>query len=220
MTFSPVEAAGKQFALAFLEIVEPPEERKRIPLKFNPTEYQLNKANTFAEIPIPGLASPPLQWIRGGAETLTMEVLIDTSDTLKSVRTEYVDALRRLLDRNKKLHAPPIVQFTWEKFQFKGVLESLATSYVMFDPKGVPLRARLNITMKEYRPVEVQTRDPRNTSADVDKSWMVSRGETLSAIAGAVYKDPGLWRVLAEANDIADPRSLEPGRVLTVPRLV
>jgi nucleoid-associated protein YgaU len=220
VTVSPIEAAGRELAVAYLEVVEPPGTKvPRVPLKFNPTEYQLKKSNTFAEIAIPGLPSPPLQWIRGGAETLTMDVLVDTSDTLEDVRVKYVNGLRALLDPNDKLHAPPVVVFVWEKDVFRGVLESLTTSYVLFDPNGVPLRARLNLSMKEYRPVNVQVTEHRKSSFDVDKSWMTARGDTLSAIAGFVYKDPGLWRVLAEANGITDPRTLEPGRLLTIPRL-
>jgi nucleoid-associated protein YgaU len=44
-------------------------------------------------------------------------------------------------------------------------------------------------------------------------------GETLSGIAAAVYDDAELWRPLAVANDIDDPRSLTPGQQLTVPSL-
>jgi nucleoid-associated protein YgaU len=53
----------------------------------------------------------------------------------------------------------------------------------------------------------------------VDKTWLVAVGDRLDRIAFAVYKDAGLWRVLAEANRIADPRTLEPGRLLDVPKL-
>jgi nucleoid-associated protein YgaU len=47
----------------------------------------------------------------------------------------------------------------------------------------------------------------------------VRRGDTLSSIAAAVYRDPGLWREIARANDIKDPRILPPGRLLLLPRL-
>lgn len=219
MISTPIEAAGREFADARLQIISPAVDNPIIPLKFNPTEYQLNKANTFAEIAIPGLESPPLQWIRGGAETLSLEVLVDTSDTLADVREKYVQPLRQLLSPDEGLHAPPIVRFTWDRDVFDGVLESMGTSYTLFDPDGVPLRAKLTIAMKEYRPVAVQVRETRKRSADVDKTWTVAAGDTLDRIAFAVYRDAGRWRVLADANDITDPRSLTPGRVLDVPKL-
>ena len=94
MISTPINAAGREFADAYLQIIEPAGGATRSSrCKFNPTEYKLSKANTFAEIAIPGLDSPPLQWIRGGAETLSMELLVDTSDTLEDVREKYVAAL-------------------------------------------------------------------------------------------------------------------------------
>lgn len=219
MVTTPIDAAGQEFAEAFLRILQPPTTPDVIPLKFNPSEYQLQKSNTFAEIAIPGLESPPLQWIRGGPETLSMELVVDTSDTLEDVRAKYVRPLRDLLSPAEKLHAPPIVQFVWDGAVFDGVLESLGTTYVLFDPSGVPLRARLAVTMKEYRPVAIQVLETRKSSPDVDKVWTVTAGDTLDLIAFAVYRDPALWRVLAEANGISDPRSLPPGLQLTVPKL-
>src|SRR5271155_854991 len=105
---SPVQLAGQSLVQAYLQIVAPVVANPIIPFRFNPTEYQLQKANNFAEIPIPGLESPPIQFIRGAAEKLTAEVLVDTSDTLVDVRVAYVNALRGLMDLNRELHAPPI----------------------------------------------------------------------------------------------------------------
>lgn len=204
---------------AHLEIVSPKIEGndKFIPLKFNPTEYQLQKQNTFAEIPIPGLETPPIQFIRGASEKLSLEVLLDTSDTLDNVREKYVDKLRSLMDLNRELHAPPIVIFKWDTQLFKGVLESMDTTYTMFSPDGVPLRAKAAIVLKEYRPVDVVKKP--TSSPDFEKSYTVRRGDTLSSIAGAVYRDPGLWREIAKANSIVDPRTLEAGVRLAIPRL-
>ncbi len=216
---TPVDLAGQGLVKAYLEIEQPRVSDPLIPLCFNPTEYQLQKANNFAEIAIPGLESPPIQFIRGSAETLSVEFLVDTSDTLEDVRTRYVDKLRDLLKINRELHAPPIVRFIWDRDLFRGVLESLDTTYVLFNPEGVPLRARLAVKLKEYRPVEVQVRETPRNSPDVEKTYVARRGDTLSGIAAAVCRDPGRWRELAAANGILDPRRLAPGTELTVPRL-
>jgi nucleoid-associated protein YgaU len=47
----------------------------------------------------------------------------------------------------------------------------------------------------------------------------VRRGDTLSSIAAEEYNDAMLWRPLAEANRINNPRVLTPGQVLVVPVL-
>jgi hypothetical protein len=216
---TPVDFARQGLVRAYLEIVRPVDPNPIIPLRFNPTEYQLQKANNFAEIAIPGLESPPIQFVRGGSEKLAAELLVDTSDTLEDVRERYVDRLRNLMRLNTELHAPPIVRFVWDRQVFVGVLESLNVTYVMFTPEGIPLRAKLSVALKEYRPAAVQVKERPTASPDFDKSWVVRRGDTLSGIAGAVYRDAGKWREIADANAIVDPRRLTPGRVLTLPRL-
>lgn len=48
-------------------------------------------------------------------------------------------------------------------------------------------------------------------------SYVVQRGDTLSAIAKRVYGDASLYGKLAAANGIANPHLIYPGQVLTLP---
>jgi Contractile injection system tube protein/LysM domain len=216
---SPVQLAAQSLVHAHLEIIAPKVANPIIPFKFNPTEYQLQKGNTFAEIAIPGLESPPIQFIRGASEKMTTDVLVDTSDTLEDVRAKYVDNLRGLMNLNRELHAPPIVRFVWDTEIFRGVLESLNVTYILFTPKGVPLRAKLSLGLKEYRPVKIQLKGNPTSSPNFDKTYVVQRGDTLSGIAFAVYHDASVWREIARNNNIEDPRTLDPGTVLQLPSL-
>jgi nucleoid-associated protein YgaU len=56
-------------------------------------------------------------------------------------------------------------------------------------------------------------------SANYVKQYTVRPGDTLSGIAAELYHDAKLWRPIAEANNIDNPLSLEPGRVLMVPAI-
>lgn len=217
MSITPTDAAA-QGVRAQLQIVRPADPNP-IPLRFNPTEYQISKANTFAEIPIPGLEAPLIQYVRGDSEKLSLEALVDTSDTLDDVRVRYVQRLRDLLSINAKEHAPPLVAFVWDRPVLTGVLENLSVSYVLFTPDGIPLRAKLTMSLREYRSAAVQAAATPQQSPNVEKSWVVRRGDTLASISQALYRSPGYWRKLADANGITDPRRLRPGQVLTAPRL-
>jgi len=205
---------------AHIEILRPAASPPvKIPLCFNPTELQLAKQNTFQEVPIPGLDAPPIQFVRGASEKLTFDAIVDTSDDMTSVRTKYVDPLRNLLAIDGKLHAPPIVQFVWESFRFTGVIESLNVTFTLFSDEGWPVRAKLAFTLKEYTTVAQQQAIAKKQSPDLEKSYVVKRGDTLSAIAQLAYSDPSQWRAIAAANSILDPRMLIPGMVITIPRL-
>jgi hypothetical protein len=169
-----------------------------ITLLFNPTEYQLQKSNNFAEIAIPGLETPPLQYVRGAAQKLNTELLLDTSDTLEDVRLR-VEPLQKLMKINGELHAPPIVRMVWDGEVFLGVVESLA--------------------LIEYRTVEDQVAETPRQSPDVEKSHVVRRGDSLASVANLAYNDPTAWRAIAANNGIEDPRRLTPGQTLQIPRL-
>lgn len=216
---TPAESAGQGLKPARLQILVPKVADPIIPLRFNPTDYKIEKKNQFAEIAIPGLESPALQFVRGESERLTADLLVDTSDTLENVRTKFVDRIRGLMRIDPELHAPAIVSLTWDDKVFTGVLERLDVTYVLFSPDGVPLRAKLGMTLLEHRPAEEQAKAQKKNSPDVEKTWVARRGDTLAAISAAVYDDPRLWREIARANGIDDPRRLAPGTVLTVPRL-
>jgi len=224
MPDTPLSILNQGPVKALLEIVKPSISDPFIPLRFNPTEYQLQKSNNFAEIAIPGLESPPIQFIRGAAEKLSLELLVDTTDTLEDVRIRYTNKLRGLMNidpkSGAKQHAPPIVRFSWDRQVFLGVVESLTITYQLFTEKGVPLRAKLSVVLKEYRPAAVQIKGMKKSSPNVEKAYTAKRGDTLSSIAGAVYRDPTQWRAIATANSIQDPRELRPGTALQIPRLV
>jgi nucleoid-associated protein YgaU len=209
--------AASQGVRAHLRIVRPADPHPIIPLRFNPTEYQVSKANTFAEIPIPGLEAPLIQFVRGDSEKLSLEALVDTSDTLADVRVCYVNRLRELMSINANEHAPPLVAFEWDQRVFTGVLENLGITYVLFTPEGIPLRAKLTMSLRE----DTSSLVPPTPllSPTVEKSFVVRRGDTLPSISQALYRSPAYWRQLAAANGIVDPRRLRPGQVLTVPKL-
>src|SRR5262245_63350722 len=103
-------------------------------------------------------------------------------------------------------HAPPIVRFVWDEAVFTGVMEKLDVNYVLFGKNGVPLRAQLDISLKEYRTAKQQVLDRPRSSPTVEKSYIVRRGDTWPGISFAVYRRADLWRELAQANGISDPR--------------
>jgi len=218
---TPGKAARKDDTKrAHLEVIKPANhEPKTIPLCFNPTEYVLAKQNTFQEVPIPGLNASPIQFVRGTSEKLTFDAIVDTSDDMSNVRTKYVDPIRKLAAINPEIHAPPVVKFVWENFQFVGVIESLNVTFTLFSDSGVPVRAKLGFVIKEYTTVEKQKKLANKRSPDLERTYVVRRGDTLSQIAAQSYGDPTHWREIASANAIKDPRELEPGLVLTIPRL-
>lgn len=194
------------------------EGRGEIAVLFNPNQYSLDKGNQIAEIGVPGLSAPILQYVRGGGRTLSMELFFDTYESREDVR-RHTDEVYALLDILGDKHRPPICTFSWGKFSFTCVLERVGGRFTLFLADGTPVRATLSVSFKEFVDVEKLVRDPPTESADHAKSYVVRRGDTLAAIAAAEYGDAARWRPIAEANDIANPRLLAPGTPLSIPAL-
>ena len=210
-----------------------------IDVLFNPTEYTLTKGNQFAEIPVPGLGSPLLQFIRGQSETLNLDLFFDSTDAggtgadAKAV-TLKTDEFYHLVKIESARHVPPIVLFSWggeafpghrtyatlanqSRFGFKGVVDSIKQRYTMFSSLGLPLRAILSLTLREYHTLDELVNEPNKQSPDRTKAHVVQQGETITRIAEVAGDNGHDWRRIAEWNAIDDPLALEAGRVLEVP---
>lgn len=203
-----------------------------VPCLFNPKELSVEKSNQFAEINIPGLSSPIFQFVRGNARSVTMDLFFDTYEEGVDVRfftdritgwdagsmfSRLPDMAKGLMDIDSGLHAPPVCLFIWGAFIFQCIIERVLKRFTMFLPEGIPVRATLSVTLKEYREVDVQVKEIAFESADLTKRWTVRQGDSLWSIAAKEYGDPAKWRMIAEANEIDNPRILSPGQELVIP---
>jgi len=206
-------------------------------VQFNPTEISFSKGVQVAEIPIPGLDSPLLQFVRGQNETLSVDLFFDSTENgmgaaAKSV-TEQTDQFYQLVKIEPDSHAPPVCTFIWNdsfpgadispqmgnqrRNSFQCVVESVRHKYSLFSPAGVPLRATVSLTMREYKTLEEQLAQLNLNSPDRTQVYVLQAGETLSTVAGRHYRRSREWRLIADANGINDPRRLSPGEFLKLP---
>ncbi|WP_433972854.1 LysM peptidoglycan-binding domain-containing protein [Tunturiibacter lichenicola] len=185
---------------------------------FNPEEYTLNKDNNFAAQAIPGLTGPLLQFVHGNMRTLEMELFLDTLEPPRDVRDE-TQKIVKLLDIDSTLHAPPVLRVSWASLQFRCVLARVSQKFIRFLDDGRPVRARLNVTFNEFIDPDTEAKQVNRQTADFSKAHVVKLGETLSRIAALHYDDPEVWRPIAIANGLDNPRAISPGQSLLIPSL-
>jgi hypothetical protein len=198
-------------------------------VQFNPEEYTLNKDVNYAQVGIPGLNSPVLQFVHGGLQTLEMELLMDTYEvhsvggrTLNQAGDDVrklVQKLALLMEVDNSTHAPPPAVFSWGNLTFSCVLARMSQKYILFLPDGTPVRARLQVTFNEYKPADLDSKETKRETSDYSRFHVVHQGETLSQIAHQVYGNPKLWRPIAILNRIDHPRRLLAGQTLLIPQL-
>lgn len=220
--------------------------REHIPVQYNPTEITFDKQAQFGEATIPGLDAPLLQFIRGQAEKLTLDLFCDTTDQgmgkdAISVTTQ-TDKIYQLIRIDPRSHAPPILNFVWgDRFPgdevganasgpgvtlggqrrqaFVCVMEGIRQKFTLFSPDGVPLRATLTVTLREHRNLIQQLDQLGLNSPDRTHVHVLQQGDTLAAVARRYYDKAEQWRAVAEANRIEDVRRTIAGTILSLPPL-
>jgi nucleoid-associated protein YgaU len=212
--------------------------RKKLKVLFNPETYAIAKTVSWSS-KSPGqndagaddastnrrFNAPMLQFEGGASRTMNLELFYDVTEP---VQGKLVDDVRKLTNKlvaltriDRLLGYPPLVRLNWGKppgrsdFPFTGVITSLNQTFTLFSNNGKPLRADVSMSLTEFIDAELDLRftDPELTTR------RIQRGDTLSNIAADVYRDPAQWRVIAEANQIDDPRQLNIGRLLSIPDL-
>ena len=211
------------------------------PVMYNPEELRFEQGNTFAEIAIPGLEAPPVQYVRGKARTLSMELFFDSYATGRDVR-EYTAPIVALLDKKPNTQGPPVLLFSLGRVQFRCVLVDAGQRYTMFLRDGTPVRSTMSVRLHEYVDVRVDIRpglffgsptvsaaanavtglavDAAVTAGVLPASstvHVVVAGDTLAGLAAAFLGDPAKWRTIAAANRMDDPLALTPGRTVVIP---
>lgn len=188
---------------------------ERIPVMYNPEEYRLEQGNDFAEVGIPGLDAPPLQYVRGKARSLVMDLFFDSYEQGRDVR-QHTGRIVRLLDTMPDTHAPPVLLFTMGQFTFECVLVDASQRFTVFLRDGTPVRSIISARFQEYTRIDIDIE--RGLFIGPPTLHNVAAGQTLSQIAGQLLNDPARWREIAETNGIDDPFKLVPGTSLIVPR--
>jgi LysM repeat protein len=200
----------------------------RIPCLFNPTEFGISKSNEWTPSETRGGVEPQLSFAGAQPGSMSLDLTFDTTDSGRAV-TSYTDQLMTLMQVDPSLPGsdeqsnnvrPPTVTFHWGQLRtFTAVVTSLNVTFTYFSSSGVPLRAKANLQLQQYKPDNVF--GPQNPTSGTPRPHRVHRvqpGETLDRIAAHHYGDSTRWRLLADANGISDPLAVRPGSVLAVPR--
>jgi hypothetical protein len=210
----------QELAKAKIHILEGELENRFIEVLFNPTEYSLEISNNFQASAPPGLNNPILQFVNGNSQTLAMDLFFDTwTDGGRADVSLLTDQLARLVRIDPKTHAPPRVEFRWGLLVFKAVIEKLSQRFTMFLSDGTPVRATVNVSFKQFKPLAEQLIDPKRESADKTKRRVMASDDSIWLVANREYGNSRDWRLIARWNRIADPLAIRPGDVLVVPPL-
>lgn len=199
-----------------------------IPVQFNPTSMRLTMANSTTGAKTTG--QQVKQYNGTSSTTLALDLVFDTADELGSgadaadVRDRTKQVARFILTgtQRKTKFAPPRVRFHWGAFQLDGVMTAFTEDIDLFSAGGVPLRAKVSITIQEQdsrlelleggkgaldaggatKPDAPAAGAPgSNGAGPKDRSATALAGESAAGFAARMGLDPGAWRGLAAGLD-------------------
>lgn len=213
-----------------------------VTVQFNPSEYQISRSLNLGKRHAVG-RDQNLSKLQAGSGTFaTFSVALyfdaetdlsgfDTSSLLSMAKSVVLPKTSKkpcdvcryiasLLKYDPESHAPLMLRFLWGELDFIGLMASSSISYTMFDRDGNPVRSKLQLTLigEETSILQKSKRQTFN-SPNRTKERVLTQGDPLWLMAQQEYDDPAMWRTIAEANGILNPRRPGPARALRVPSI-
>jgi len=191
-----------------------------------------------------GLADDPLLYTGGGVTQLDLQLLFDvdlagTAAATSDVR-DLTGPLWQLAENgtDDRYGRPALVRFVWGKsWNVRGVVSAVAERLERFTAEGTAQRSWLSLRLlrvtdgpatpasdtpaaspaAQLEAAAQATADTATVHQVLGAGGEGGAGESLYDLAFAYYGNPGLWRLIASFNGIADPLRVPPGAVLRIP---
>jgi hypothetical protein len=199
---------------------------KTAKVQFNPESLKVAFANQIATPAGAGdqKGTPARQFVGAGTTKLTLQLWFDITAPMPSGEKQE-DDVRKLTQKvayfitpvqEGKNYVPPSVRFIWGSFQFDGLMESLEESLEFFSPEGRPLRASMTLNLSQQKITEFTIKDVPASGAQTPGTRPLTeapKDKSLPELADSQGKGDE-WQSIAAANNIENPRMLEPGALL------
>jgi hypothetical protein len=119
--------------------------KDKVEVHFNPESLQYTISNTLKNT---GKGNSKKQYISESTGKLNLDLIFDSTATGEDVRLKTIQIAKFMepTDKGNKT-TPPVVNFEWGMYKFKGMVESYKETIDFFSANGVPLRASTSISM-------------------------------------------------------------------------
>jgi nucleoid-associated protein YgaU len=197
--------------------------KDRIYFAYNPSQFGVNRSVSWTDTKKASKNVGEKDFGGGSGQSINLNgIVLDETLPLppgsdaKGIK-QTIKALYKLLeiDKDLKVPAPPKCVFGWGTYKSPLChVRSVNVTYELFDRGGNPLRAKVDISLKEVEDPKANSSQNPTSRSYARKIHRVMEGETLDWIAYNEFGDASAWRHIAETNNLDDPLALRPGQVL------
>lgn len=195
-------------------------------VQLNPENFALNSHVLYDEEQEPGTSGNDLNFDKIEPRSLSFDFLFDQTGALDGSEPtdngveDQIDKFRKVtLDYEGEIHQPKFLKLAWGVLIFYCRIESMEISYKMFRPDGMPLRAVVSVTFKEYIEKTKRAAEENAQSPDLTQVRMVSEGDQLPLMSHKIYGSIRYYSEVARFNGLRSLRSLKPGEKMVFPPL-
>jgi hypothetical protein len=192
----------------------------KVTVQFNPETLKVTYSNQIATPSAPRNSggTPAQQFVGTGTTKLSLQLWFDvTAERPEGSKERDVRELTEkiayfITPDEKNNNIVPAVRFLWGSFQFDGLMESLDESLELFSNQGVPLRASMTLGLSRQK-ISKSLIKKNETTPGTRPLKAAPAGLTLQAMAASQGKGDN-WQAIAAANNIENPRLLQPGQLI------
>src|ERR1041385_8041041 len=197
-------------------------------VQFNPESLKVSFSNQISkpEGAPAKKGKPPTQFVGQGTTKLSLQLWFDVTALIPPEQKAETD-VRNLTKKvsyfitpkpgsSAEKMIPPIVRFSWGSFQFDGIMESMEESLEFFSSDGRPLRASVTIGLTQQEITEVKPLPLKPPGVEMPLTRPLTQApakSSVQSIADSQGKGDN-WQDIAAANNIENPRMLQPGQLL------
>ena len=200
---------------------------KKCQVQFNPETLKVSFANQVATPSGAGdqKGTPARQFVGAGTTKLSLQLWFDVTAPMPPEQQKEQD-VRKLTAKvayfitpkpEGDKFVPPAVRFIWGSFQFDGIMESMEESLEFFSSDGRPLRASVTINLTQQKITEFTFRATAGPGATPSPGTRpltpAPQGKSVQSMADSQGKGDN-WQDIASANNIENPRLLQPGQLV------
>ncbi len=199
-----------------------PEKSKAFEVMLNPNKFTHNYTISYDMKECMGQLGSDLKFNAIHPGSLDFEILLDNTGVVKGssdVQTQIEKLNKVIYKYDGSKHEPNHVQLIWGKIIAYGRLTKMDISYTLFTPKGVPLRANINLSFKGFMSNPEQVKRANKSSPDMTHIVEFKAGDSLPLLCHRIYNDSTRYVSVARINNMTSFRSISPGTQILFPPL-
>jgi len=172
-----------------------------------------------------GAQHGPIKYSSTNPQNLKLDFYLDGTNTIDGyfnpgnlpVLAQVEKLKLAMYDINGDIHRPNFLKIFWGSLVFCAVLKTIDINYTLFNPLGIPIRAKVAISLVQHEDRELSLLNSVLSSPDVTHIRDLKAGQRLDQMSNDIYNESNLVLQVAKANNLTSFRNVKAGTEITFP---